>query len=95
MSKPVKLSLTAEFYAAVEAFAKERNMKLATAIALLASVGYEEVTGKVSPVPTNQQGGWQGNPNSIEALMAYADRVTDFGANDPIHYVEDEDDSDT
>lgn len=90
MSKAIKVTLTAAFAAAVEQYQKDNDIEtLAKAVAILAAIGYETATGLDAPEPTNQHGGWRGSEASIKALMDYADRVTDFGRNDPMHYNED------
>lgn len=69
MTKPIKISLTADFYAAITEYADMYNMKVATVIAELAAVGYKLKTGKSISAPTNTQGGWRGNENSRHILL--------------------------
>lgn len=90
MSKQIKVTLTDEFAESVKDYQKEYGSRtLAKAVTELAAIGYKTITGKPVPVASNKHGGWRGNEASIEALMAYADRITGEGAYDPIHYNED------
>lgn len=84
MSKEIKVTLTAEFAAVVKEYQEARGIKtLAKAVAELAALGYEAEIGEPAPMPTNNHGGWRGSENSIKALMERADRLTDYGRNDP------------
>lgn len=84
MSKKIKVTLTAEFAEAVKAYQEAHGIKtLAKAIAQLAAIGYESISGKTAPTPTNEHGGWRGNPKSLENLIGYIDELTDYGRNDP------------
>lgn len=84
MSKEIKVTLTAEFAEAVKVYQQVHGIKtLAKAVVQLAAIGYEVETGEPVSNPTNQHGGWRGSENSIKALMERADRLTDYGRNDP------------
>ncbi len=84
MSKEIKVTLTAEFAAAVTAYQKTNGIpSLPKAIAQLAAIGYEVETGEPAPEAVGKKGGWRGNKKSLENLVHYVDTLTDKGANDP------------
>lgn len=95
-TKQEKITPSPEFKAAVKAFQQSRKLKSwSQALLHLAAIGYEHETGSEAPEPFRDWGGWRENENSLKALMGYANRVTNYGANDPIHYVESVDDDES
>lgn len=83
-TKQEKITPSPEFKAAVKAFQQSRKLKSWSQTLLhLAAIGYEHETGNEAPEPFLNWGGWRENENSLKALMEYADRVTNYGANDP------------
>lgn len=96
MSRKTAITVTDEFYAAVEAYRQQHEIKYwSVALVLLASIGYEQETGDSIPAPSPQHGGWRGNENSIKALLERVDRMTNYGANDPAESDEWRDDNET
>jgi hypothetical protein len=75
---------TDKFYKAVADYQRQHKLKSwSQAVLHLAALGLEQETGKPSPEAYKQHGGWRGKEASLKALMAYADRVSDGGRNDP------------
>lgn len=84
MSKEIKVTLTAEFAAAVTAYQEAHGIpSLPKAIAQLASIGLEAVTGEPAPTAVGKKGGWRGNKKSLENLVHYVDKLTNYGQDDP------------
>jgi hypothetical protein len=56
-----KITLTAEFKAAVKEYQKANDFKSwAAALVYLATIGYEKETGQTAPGPLATWGGWRG-----------------------------------
>jgi hypothetical protein len=84
MSKEIKVTLTAEFAAAVKAYQEANGIpSLPKAIAQLAAIGYEVETGEPAPIAVGKKGGWRGNKKSLENLVHYVDKITNYGQDDP------------
>jgi hypothetical protein len=76
--KRINITPTPEFRAWLEAYADENNMELVEALLSFASEGIKEAgfDGKI----TNQRGKYE---RELTQAMEVADRVTNYGRNDP------------
>lgn len=83
MSKAIKVTLTAEFAEAVKGYQDAHGIPtMQKALAQLAAIGYEAETGEPAPVTVGKKGGWRGNKKSLENLVSYVDKLTNYGKND-------------
>lgn len=40
-------------------------------------------TGEPAPIAVGKKGGWRGNKKSLENLVHYVDKLTNYGQDDP------------
>lgn len=84
-TKQLKLTPTPEFLKWFQEFRSGLDMTEGEALAWLIRLSAQE-NGFEGDV-MNFRGKYD---RELAGLMKYADKVTDFGANDPIHYVEED-----
>lgn len=89
MVKSVRVDLPDDIFEALTTFCGREGItsKRAGAVLLMAQALNDELAAELGDKRLEYEvpgwGGWRGNEASIEALMRYADEVTDKGRNDP------------
>lgn len=82
----VSLDLPDDVFNALTVYCDRQGIKSkrAGAALLLTQALANELEDESLTYSIPEHGGWRGNEASIEALMRYADNVTDGGRNDPL-----------